>query len=101
MTGLTLDATTAERIGLVHEVAPGAEVLARSTRVAQVIASRAQVSVRGGKAMIARVTGGLLDEDDTVRAVYAESLGSAEYAEGVDAFVAKREPDFRAARRRP
>jgi len=45
------------------------------------------------------VVHGLLEEDDEVRAIYEASWSSAEYAEGVAAFLDKRTPDFRAARR--
>ena len=98
LTALPVDAGTALRIGLVQEVVPDDEVVERATDIARTIAQRARVSVVGGKQMVARVTQGLLDEDDDVRAVYEASLTSAEYAEGVSAFVSKREPDFRAAR---
>jgi 1,4-dihydroxy-2-naphthoyl-CoA synthase len=36
--------------------------------------------------------------DDAVTELYRRSWTSAEYAEGVAAFLAKRAPDFRAAR---
>ena len=49
--------------------------------------------------MVHRVVTGQLDEDDEVRAIYKHSWASAEYAEGVAAFLAKRSPDFPAARR--
>ena len=99
LTGELLDASTAQRIGLVHEVVGDAEVAARAHEVARTVASRAQVSLRGGKAMVHRVVTGQLDEDDEVRAIHEGSWASAEYAEGVAAFLAKRAPDFPAARR--
>jgi enoyl-CoA hydratase/carnithine racemase len=45
-----------------------------------------------------RAARGALDEDDDVQALYARSWTSAEYAEGVAAFLAKRAPDFPGAR---
>jgi enoyl-CoA hydratase/carnithine racemase len=99
LTGDLLDAPTALRIGLVHEVVPDDRVVDRAHAVARTVASRAQVSLRGGKAMVHRVVTGQLDEDDEVRAIYEHSWASAEYAEGVAAFLAKRAPDFPAARR--
>lgn len=97
MTGELLDAPTALRIGLVHEVADDVE--ARAYEVAAVLASRARISVTGGKQLLARVSRGEREEDDEVRALYAASLTSPEYAEGVRAFLDKRAPDFRGARR--
>jgi enoyl-CoA hydratase/carnithine racemase len=99
LTGELLDSTTALRIGLVHEVVPDDQVQHRALALAATVATRAQVSLRGGKAMVHRVVTGQLDEDDAVRAIYEGSWASAEYAEGVAAFLAKRQPDFPAARR--
>ncbi len=99
LTGEQLDAATALRIGLVHEVVADGAVVARCEQLAATIASRARVSVSGAKRLIARVTAGRLDEDAEVQAVYHGSLAGPEYAEGVAAFLEKRPPDFRAARR--
>ena len=100
LTGDLLPAATALRVGLVHEVVPDEQVEARVYAVAAQVAARAQVSLLGGKAMLDRVVRGRLDEDDEVLAVYAQSWASAEYAEGVAAFLDKRPPDFPAVRRR-
>ena len=99
LTGDLLDARTALRIGLVHEVVADDTVAERAFAVARTVASRAQVSLLGGKAMVHRVVTGQLEEDDDVLAVYQRSWGSAEYAEGVAAFLGKRPADFPAARR--
>lgn len=100
LTGDLLDAQTALRIGLVHEVVPDDAVADRAYAVAWSVASRARVSLLGGKAMVHRVVTGRLEEDEDVRAVYERSWASAEYAEGVAAFLAKRPPDFPGARGR-
>ena len=101
LTGELVDAATALRIGLVHEVHDPAGVEARAHALARVLAARARVSQVGGKQLIARAAAGRRDEDEQVHALYAQSLRSPEYAEGVAAFLAKREPDFRGVRRRP
>ncbi len=96
LTGDLLDAATALRIGLVHEVVDDVE--ARAYALAATLAARARVSLVGGKELVARSAAGRLEEDDEVLALYAASWTSAEYAEGVAAFLAKRAPDFRGVR---
>lgn len=98
LTGDLVDADTALRIGLVHEVVEPGAVEARAYALAGTMSSRARVSLLGGKQMVARAVEGRLEEDADVVAAYERSWGSAEYAEGVAAFLAKRAPDFRAAR---
>jgi enoyl-CoA hydratase/carnithine racemase len=100
LSGDLLDADSALRIGLVHEVLPPGEVEQRAYALAATLSGRARVSLLGGKALIDRAYAGRLEEDDEVQALYAQSWSSAEYAEGVTAFLAKRTPDFSAARRR-
>jgi enoyl-CoA hydratase/carnithine racemase len=97
MTGDLVDADTASRIGLVHEVADDVE--ARVAELTATLCSRARVSLLGAKALVAKAAGGARDEDDEVRRHYHDSLHGPEYAEGVQAFLAKRAPDFRRARR--
>jgi enoyl-CoA hydratase/carnithine racemase len=101
LTADLVDAPTALRIGLVHEVVPQGTVMDRAYAVARTLASRAQVSLQGGKALVDRVVAGRLEEDDDVRAVYERSWTSEEYREGVAAFLEKRDPDFQRARTRP
>lgn len=98
LTGELVGSDVALRIGLVHEVVGDDAVADRAYAVARTVASRAQVSLRGGKQMITRAVEARLDEDADVLALYHQSWTSAEYAEGVAAFLAKRPPDFHAAR---
>jgi enoyl-CoA hydratase/carnithine racemase len=86
-----LDADTALRIGLVNELTE--DPVARAVELATTMAARAQVSVRGAKRIIAKITEGD-HEDAEVRALYTESVQSADYAEGVAAFLEKRTPRF-------
>ena len=99
LTGDQLDAAAALRIGLVHEVLPAGEVAARVQVLAATLASRARVSLLGGKELIARAARGEVAHDTRVQELYDTSLHSPEYAEGVAAFLAKRPPDFPGVRR--
>ncbi|WP_433271865.1 enoyl-CoA hydratase/isomerase family protein [Actinosynnema sp. CS-041913] len=90
--GELIDAATALRIGLVNEVHE--DVDARVKELSEVIASRAQVSVRGAKTIVDLITDGQHEEDAAVHALYDEAVHSAEYAEGVRAFLEKRSPRF-------
>ncbi|MDQ3502939.1 MAG: enoyl-CoA hydratase-related protein [Actinomycetota bacterium] len=100
LTGDLLDAETALRIGLVHEVVGSGAAQDRAYELAATLASRARVSVLGGKKLVARVVRDELAEDGEVQELYRRSWTSAEYAEGVAAFLDKRLPDFPSARRR-
>jgi enoyl-CoA hydratase/carnithine racemase len=93
-TGDLIDASTALRIGLVNETHPVDALADRVTELANRIAGRAQVSVHGAKQIITRIGEGQTDEDDDIRALYDTAVLSAEYAEGVAAFLAKRDPVF-------
>lgn len=89
-----LDASTALRIGLVDELVPSAELGDHVRELAGRIASRAGVSVRGAKQIVGRILNGQHTEDDAVHAIYDEAVLSPEYAEGVAAFLDKRQPKF-------
>ncbi|HYQ65911.1 enoyl-CoA hydratase/isomerase family protein [Actinophytocola sp.] len=89
-----VDAPTALRIGLVNELHPAAEVVQRALALAETMASRSQVSLRGAKTIIARTRDGHPTDDETVHELYEASVTSPDYAEGVQAFLEKRPPRF-------
>lgn len=87
-TGGLIDAGEAQRIGLVEIVAedPDATIAA--------ITRNAPSSTRGGKAMVHRVLDGQHADDDATRSMFADAFDGADFAEGVAAFLGKREPRF-------
>lgn len=92
--GELVEAPTALRIGLVNEVHPASEVVDRALALAGTIAGRAQQSVRGAKTIINKIADGADVADAEVRRLYELAHDSADYREGVAAFLAKRPPDF-------
>jgi enoyl-CoA hydratase len=94
-TGTAFDAATALRIGLVQEVVLHDELAARVTELAGRIAGNAPLSLRAAKAAI-RSADGQASGDVRAQAerLIAECAASADFAEGRDAFLAKRAPVF-------
>lgn len=93
-----LDAATALRIGLVNEVHPVSELDGRVAALAATIRDRAMVSVTGAKTIVNAIQDGSGDGPE-IDELYAKAHASAEYAEGVSAFLEKRKPDFARARK--
>ena len=88
-TGMLVDAGEALRIGLIDMIADTPDDL-----VAQILAQSGH-SQRQTKAMIRRVLDGQSADDDATRAIFAEAFASADFAEGVEAFLTKRKADFK------
>jgi enoyl-CoA hydratase/carnithine racemase len=94
MTGDVVDAQQALQMRLVDEVCASHAVQRRAEGLAKTLAGRAPISVAGAKALIDRVLAGQHTDDGWSRSLYTASYRSAEYAEGVTAFAARRVPDF-------
>jgi enoyl-CoA hydratase/carnithine racemase len=92
--GEIVDAATAVRIGLVNELHAPSSLEKRVGELAEVMASRSQVTIRGAKAIVGRIVEGAVAEDEAVLALYEGSVNSPDYAEGVAAFLEKRMPKF-------
>ncbi|MDD3651303.1 enoyl-CoA hydratase [Immundisolibacter sp.] len=94
-TGELIDAATALRFGLVNRVVPTGELEARTRELAVHIASRPAAVLSLGKAAVQAQLG--LDEAAAyaqMGAVMAKNLLMAEAAEGIDAFLEKRPPNW-------
>lgn len=83
LTGRTVDAETAARAGLVHEVLPDAELLATARELAAEIAAQSPLAVQVGKAFINRdAVGGFNESVEAVALLFS----SPEHASAVRAF---------------
>jgi enoyl-CoA hydratase len=96
LTGRVLDADDALAIGLVHEVVPAGEAVARATEIGEEIAARGPIAVREAK----RLLDAALDTplEDGLAAELEASLrvfATDDLLEGSSSFFAKRDPDYR------
>ena len=95
MTGDFIDAQTAYDWGLVEKVVPPAELLTAAFDIARAIATRSPVAI-GVLRELARTTRDLSLEEGLRREAdgFRRCLASEDGAEGVAAFLEKREPQF-------
>lgn len=94
MSGLPVTAERARELGLADEVTdPGA--LADTTYdFARLLTTRAQYTVRATKTIVHRVLAGQRAEDAEMERLRDSSFDTGDYAEGVAAFLDKRDPVF-------
>ncbi len=91
--GRTFDAREAAEMGFVNRVLPPGTLEAYTYEYLQKLAANAPLSIRGAKIIINRITTGDLKEDE-VRKLILEAFDTADYREGVRAFLEKRTPRF-------
>lgn len=94
MSGRQIPAQRAHQIGLVDEVHPADELESATREFASELATRAQYSVRAVKEMVRRITAGQSADDEETTALRNDSFDTADYAEGVRAFLERRPPHF-------
>jgi enoyl-CoA hydratase len=86
------DAETARSIGLISEVVPDhAAVMARAGELARIAAGHAPLTIRATKEALRRLREGRRDDADLI----AMCFTSADFREGLEAFLAKRKPEWK------
>jgi len=96
LSGEPIDAVTAQSWGLVNDVVPGAELdAAIARRCATIVAKSAAVVALGKRAFYRQVEAPLPEAYGAMADVMAANLLEPDAAEGIDAFLAKRPPDWR------
>ncbi len=95
LTGATIDANEAYRIGLVNRVVPAASLSAEARQLAKVLAESAPVAIRCAIEAIARGQG--MSQADGCRleaALFGVVASTSDMREGTAAFLQKRPPAF-------
>lgn len=96
LTGRFMDAAEAERAGLVSRVVPAAKLLPDALAAARKIAEKSLISVTVAKECVNRAYDTTLREGILFeRRSFAGLFATADQKEGMNAFLEKREPQFR------
>jgi enoyl-CoA hydratase len=95
--GSRIGAREAERIGLVNQVVPDADLSDTVVDLARTIADNAPLSVRAAKLAVAAAERPDMADQDALDQAIAACFDSADYREGRAAFAEKRSPRFRGA----
>ena len=95
LTGEMIAASEAQRIGLINRVVAPEQLESETTKLAQLIAAKPHGTLKIGKeAFYKQIEMGLRDAYDYASRVMTENMLAAEAAEGIGAFVEKREPKW-------
>jgi enoyl-CoA hydratase len=95
LTGRMMDASEAERAGLVSRVVPADKLLAEAVAAGELICALGGPSVMAAKECINRAfESGLSDGVSHERRLFHALFGTADQKEGMDAFLNKRKPAF-------
>ena len=95
LTGRTVDADEALRIGLVNAVFEAGELLKRTLETARLLASKSPVALRAAKvALNHALQGDHVENLGRETSLFGELFSSEDAKEGMAAFVEKREPRF-------
>ncbi len=97
LTGKTIDAFEAHRIGLINRVVPQKELLSTAKEWAEMLCNSAPLAVRAAKEAMVKGTSLPFDEGlELEDALETYLKGTEDYFEGIKAFTEKRKPFYRA-----
>lgn len=94
MSGELFDAQRCLSVGLITEVCADGELADRTYAFARNVASKAQLTVRGAKSIIAMILDGAISDTAGSTAFQKQAYASDDYREGVEAFLGGRQPLF-------
>lgn len=94
MLGKKVTAPEAYEMGLASRVLPAGELMAAAEAAAVALANKAPQSVQRTKALMRGDLGAVGARMEKEGKLFAEQIGSAEFAESVMAFMQKRQPNF-------
>ena len=92
--GQQIPADRAYELGLFDEVVDADDLEELTYGFADTVCSRAQFSVRAGKVMVDKVVAGQVRDDEATIDLRNSSFDTEDFTEGVQAFMAKRPPNF-------
>ncbi|WP_395023038.1 enoyl-CoA hydratase [Dongia sp.] len=96
LTGEPIDAPTALRLGLVNRLAPTPQVMEEAVDLAVEIIAKSPLTLKLGKqAFYAQAELGLAAAYDYASQVMTENMMALDAQEGIDAFLAKRKPEWK------
>ncbi|MCU0887115.1 MAG: enoyl-CoA hydratase-related protein, partial [Rubritepida sp.] len=93
--GESLDAGQAQALGLVHRVVPRAALEAETAALAQRLANGPRAAIAATKRLLRAAAEAPLDAQlEAERAAFQACAGTADFREGVAAFLGRRAPRF-------